>query len=128
MRRSVLLSAGLLSVAIALPGAAHADTMRCGQRIVTEGNSTYDVKMRCGEPVMANRRTELRSQRIWLQDRSIEQMVEVVIEEWTYDFGPTKFIMYLTFEQGRLISVVSGPRGEKTAGASKPSQGAQAAR
>lgn len=118
MRSRVLSSLGVVTCLIAgsaplWPGSANADTMRCGQRIVTEGDSTYDVRMRCGEPVMANRRTEYRSQRIWLNGRSFEQTVEVVVEEWTYDFGPHKFVQYLTFEQGKLITVVAGPRGQK---------------
>ena len=106
-------AACLIAGSVSWSNAASADTMRCGQRIVTDGDSTYDVRMRCGEPAMANRRTEYRGQRVWVNGRSFEQMVEVVVEEWTYDFGPHKFVQYLTFEQGKLISVVAGPRGQK---------------
>jgi hypothetical protein len=39
--------------------------------------------------------------------------VEIVIDEWTYDFGPQKFVQHLIFEQGRLVFVVAGHRGQK---------------
>jgi hypothetical protein len=44
---------------------------------------------------------------------SVERTVEVVIDEWTYDFGPQQFIQYLIFEQGRLVRVIPGDRGTK---------------
>jgi len=39
------------------------------------------------------------------------ETVTVAIDEWTYDFGPTRFVRYLTFEQSRLISVTEGDYG-----------------
>jgi hypothetical protein len=35
----------------------------------------------------------------------------VLIDEWTYDFGPHRFIQYLTFEDGTLLSIEAGGRG-----------------
>jgi hypothetical protein len=39
--------------------------------------------------------------------------VEVVIDELTYDFGSTRFIEYLRFENGRLMSITDGEYGKK---------------
>jgi hypothetical protein len=38
---------------------------------------------------------------------------EVQIDEWTYDFGPRRFVRYLTFVDGRLQSVEAGGRGSR---------------
>jgi hypothetical protein len=35
----------------------------------------------------------------------------VTIEEWEYNLGPTKFIRYLTFENGWLVSIALGDYG-----------------
>ena len=35
----------------------------------------------------------------------------VQVEEWTYNFGPTKFIQYLFFENDRLIRIDHGEKG-----------------
>jgi hypothetical protein len=35
----------------------------------------------------------------------------VTVEEWEYNLGPTKFIRYLRFENGRLIRITDGDYG-----------------
>jgi hypothetical protein len=103
------------------PGAAsvHAEAgMRCGTKLVGEGDSTYRVRQLCGEPVSAVRRVELRSIRVPVARHPsghgsayAERTVEVVIDEWIYDFGPQKFVRHLTFEQDRLIQTVTSGYG-----------------
>lgn len=104
---------------------AHADSMNCKDRIVSTGDSRYQVKATCGEPDDASQRVEYRTVRgrvsgpcrreagrIVCSDTR-EQVVEVVIDEWVYDFGKNRFIQYLTFEQGKLVTVRSGSYGYK---------------
>ena len=43
----------------------------------------------------------------------VEDLIEVAIDEWLYDFGPQRFIQHLTFEQGKLVDVTSGKYGTK---------------
>jgi hypothetical protein len=43
----------------------------------------------------------------------VEDSIDVPVEEWTYDFGPQRFIQFLTFEDGRLVRVQSGDYGHK---------------
>jgi hypothetical protein len=105
---------------------AYADGMRCGTRLVSDGDSLYEVRERCGDPEAARQRTELRTVRQYIdgpcfQDRGVlrcgqvvERVIEVVIDEWTYDFGPHQLIRHLTFEQGRLLRVGTGSYGTKT--------------
>jgi hypothetical protein len=103
---------------------AHADGLRCGTKLVVEGDTQYDVRRRCGEPVNQVHRMELRTVRQWIagpcrtnDPRScgqfVERSVEVAVDEWTYDFGPHAFVQYLTFEDGRLFKIVSGSRGTR---------------
>ena len=37
----------------------------------------------------------------------------VRMERWTCDFGPNKFIRYLTFQIGRLIKIETGDKGRR---------------
>ena len=41
----------------------------------------------------------------------VERIVEVQIDEWTYDFGSTQFVRYVTFEDGRLLRIDTGHYG-----------------
>ena len=124
MRRTLLVS---LVAAWTTWGAqsARAEGMRCGSRLVSEGDSLYEVRERCGEPDAVSQRVEVRTVRTFvngpcIQDQGqlrcgqyIERAVEVVIDEWTYDKGTHKFVRYLTFEQGRLAKVRTGRYGSK---------------
>jgi hypothetical protein len=102
---------------------ASADGMRCGNRLVSKGDSTYDVRARCGEPQGATRRTETRTERRRVRvpcgggearcDREQEVSIEVVVDEWTYDFGPQRFMQYLTFLDGKLARVETGSYGSQ---------------
>lgn len=111
-----------------LAGAAAADTLRCGSRIATIGDSRGSVRMKCGEPTSIEVHYEKRVQRDFFRDlfppRGAERQRErekyreplfvevyVEVEEWTYNLGPTNFIRYLTFENGRLADIDVGEYG-----------------
>ena len=103
---------------------AHADGMRCGTKLVSTGDSPYEVESRCGTPNDKQRRVEMRTERAWISapcaapnqtncGRVLERTVEVTIDEWIYDFGPERLVQRLTFLQGRLDTVVSGSYGTR---------------
>lgn len=114
MGRSLLTCLALalsFSMAPAL-GPAHAHSgMRCGTKLVGEGDSTYRVRQLCGDPVEARSHTEHRRVAVGRQQRAdgsfeiVERTVEVPIDTWLYDFGAHKFMRRLTFEHGRLVGV-----------------------
>ena len=111
---------------LSVSSSARADSLACDGRIVSTGDSRYDVKSICGEPDDASQRVEYRTVRGRVsgpcaRDRSgklrcqnsREEVVEVVVDEWIYDFGRNRFVEYLTFEQGHLLSVREGSYGHK---------------
>lgn len=110
---------------LAVSPSARADSLSCNYRIASSGDTRYEVKAICGEPDEAVQRVEYRTLRGRVVgpcvregskvrcSRTEETVVEVVIDEWTYDFGRNRFIQYVTFEQGRLVSVRSGSYGHK---------------
>ncbi len=104
--------------------AADAGSMRCGTRLVSVGDTQYEVRATCGPPDASQQRTETRTVRHQVRvpcadgrkgwcTAMVERAVEVAIEEWVYDFGTRRFLQHLTFEQGRLVRVESGERGHK---------------
>ncbi len=100
--------------------------MRCGSRLVFEGDSLYDVRSRCGVPDASSQHVEYRTLRRLANGPCFKQQgqlicghveehtVEIVIDEWTYDFGSSSFIRTLTFEQGKLREVELGRYGTKS--------------
>jgi hypothetical protein len=116
----------LLVAGLSVSSSARADSLACDGRIVSTGDSRYDVKSVCGEPDDVSLRVEYRTTRGKVSGPCArdgsgrlrcagtrEEVVEVTIDEWIYDFGRNRFIEYLTFEQGHLLSVREGSYGHK---------------
>ena len=122
MRLGSIGGVGLVACGLLLWAAtASATGLRCENKLVQTGDSTYDVKSLCGPPDDVQQRTERRRVRRAVQRECpqgpctvvIDDEVEIQIELWTYDFGPQRFLQYLTFEEGKLIHVKSGGYGHK---------------
>ena len=93
-------------------------------RLVSVGLHTDEVKKKCREPDDVQAHVELRTVRETRRrfgngaaaDVEVETTVEVPVEEWFYDFGPTRFTKTLRFENGRLVNVVEGAKGSPGGG------------
>ncbi len=82
-------------------------TMRCGNHLIEEGDPQVKVLEECGEPSMRNRF----AQEGTLQAGVVPGIQYSVMEQWTYNFGSTDFIYYLTFQNGRLVHIETGDYG-----------------
>lgn len=103
--------------------AAAADSVRCGSRFVSTGDTTYDARKVCGDPDFAERRLEECTVKRKVRgpcehnpklrcETSEERTVIVTIDRWTYDFGRQRLVHHLTFEEGRLVAVRTGGYGD----------------
>lgn len=117
----------LLAAAVMLL-AEPAFAFRCKGKLVKEGDPQAKVLKYCGEPVSAQQRMIYRSgvpyawvdrgialesdngsisstrRELAIHDRSV---VEVVVEEWTYNFGPHRLMRMVRFENGLVADVGS---------------------
>jgi len=103
----VALLVGLVLLSPAYPALA-ASSLRCGARLVGEGQTIDDVYDRCGEPTERTVSTEFVTVRVSC-DVSVTRAVPV--ENWTYDRGPKQFVRYLTFRDGTLVAIDEGSYG-----------------
>ncbi len=85
----------LLAMLVLACGLAEAGTLRCGSKLVNEGDRAFEVERKCGKPA----RTDLVGYTGgYYGDR------EMVIEEWVY--GPTNgMLSILTFQGNRLTRI-----------------------
>lgn len=81
--------------------------LRCGSLLVDTGDYKLEVLRKCGEPVFTDSRIELRYVKLYGSGLELGQYVPVMIDEWTYDFGPNRFVQLLRFENGRLEDIES---------------------
>ncbi|MFH1076536.1 MAG: DUF2845 domain-containing protein [Pseudomonadota bacterium] len=117
----------IVAAVLIIPIVAHAETnCRCGNAIVSAGNSTAEVRAKCGEPDSIEKEeveetsnseyentlpqerggSEVSPQRIAKKTTTKSR-----IERWTYNMGARKFIKFLEFKGGKLVSVDTGGYG-----------------
>ena len=94
----------LLAATLAFSGSAAADSMRCGTKLMTDGDPADKVLAFCGEPASIERREILRSYGYY-RGMTVHSSFEVSLEIWTYNFGSHKLMYRLRFEDGLLVDV-----------------------
>jgi hypothetical protein len=113
--------------------ASPAFALRCGSQLVLEGQSTYQVAQKCGQPQWQDHRVVYvatiagyapqqtiaqrpqpnvannKNQNVppAAVDTTVPIYVEVPInvDEWIYNFGPNQLMQKLTFENDKLVSL-----------------------
>ena len=97
-------------------------TLRCEPYVISSGASQSEVLKKCGAPVNIASWEEERIKRDTYKNIPVQSQEElsqeplfvkeyVKIEEWEYNFGPTRFIYYLRFKNGKLERITSGEYG-----------------
>ena len=99
-----ILTAGS-ALLLLLPLPAHA--LRCGQKLIAEGDHVSRVLRFCGEPLSIESRFV---QQLYVGDVTTAHalpalLTDVRIEEWTYNFGPNRLMRIVTIENGRVIDI-----------------------
>lgn len=114
--------ASLLCLLAGLAWSSQALAFRCGTKLVVEGMHRSEVSARCGEattetvryttgqPVVLIDRSRPRRYRrnpngLWTTTGFGPVVQEIVIHEWTYNFGPRRLMRLLRFENDRLVRI-----------------------
>lgn len=87
--------------------AASADTLRCGSKLISEGDTIEKVRQYCGEPVATKRTWITRQPRFEYggQEIPFEGTEDVPVDLWTYDFGANKLMRRIRFVAGKVESI-----------------------
>ena len=95
------------ATAILMSQLASADTLRCGSKLISEGDPIEKVRQHCGEPTATKRTWITRQPRFEYGGREIpfEGTEDVPVDLWTYDFGPNKLMRRIRFVAGKVESI-----------------------
>ena len=80
----------------------------CGDRVISVGDTKPDILNKCGEPFYKSSHQEEQKERF---DDSGSRNVIVTVEEWTYNFGPQRFMRVITFRNGTVVDIRTGGYG-----------------
>ena len=130
MKVSVLILSIFLTVLCLIPSSAAAASLRCGLRIISPGDYKDRVLSECGEPDHVQVWEEERvygfrhHPRYYGMNDNYEYVYPadgsgqpyrirklVIVEEWTYNHGPTRFLDHLRLENGIVRHIASGDYG-----------------
>jgi hypothetical protein len=82
--------------------------MRCGSKLVMEGDSREKARRLCGEPAEIVR-SEILRQPSYVRNGQVtyfgNQLVETHVETWTFNFGPNKLMRRVRFVDDRIESI-----------------------
>ncbi|MCQ4165807.1 DUF2845 domain-containing protein [Tahibacter harae] len=79
--------------------AAPAYALRCGSRVVNDGDRDFAVRERCGAPFYVE---QFSSIDVRGADGPYETQVEDLYDAWYYNFGPRRLMVRLVFRNGEL--------------------------
>jgi hypothetical protein len=98
----------LMLIGLCVANASIADGLRCGNKLVVDGDTLDKVRTICGEPTEVSRR-DILQRPSFVRDGRVyyfgNESVLVPVELWTYNFGPNKFMRRLKFVDGRLQEI-----------------------
>jgi hypothetical protein len=103
-----LVSSTLAALLLALAAPASADGLRCGSKLITDGDPRSKVRQFCGEPTDVQTRSILRRPYFNVGGRTYsygDGYVEIPVEIWTYNFGPYKLMREIRFVDGRVEEI-----------------------
>jgi hypothetical protein len=111
--RRIAVVASMLSIIVLAVTVGSALALDCHGRLVVIGASPWDVKERCGEPTAIDDVMKHIPQHAYdpISQTSVYILVPVQQSIWTYNFGSTRFLYYLTFQEGKLIDITTGDYG-----------------
>jgi hypothetical protein len=130
MKTSPIVFVLFLILSLTLLVEAHATSLRCGTRLITIGDFKTRVLAECGDPDYVEVWEEERSYRFHYHPRyygiydnydyggpddeygkPYRVKKRVIVEEWTYNHGPGRFMNHLRLENGIVRRITSGDYG-----------------
>jgi uncharacterized protein DUF2845 len=113
MKKRLLMMA--LAAFFGLPGVTFADSMYCGNRLISDGDTKPIVLLRCGEPfykeTVSYLTFESRLKRFVhrkkdeLKENEFSAQSTIPVEKWYYNFGSNQFIRAVTFEGDTVVKI-----------------------
>lgn len=72
------------------------------------GDTKVEVIRKCGAPTHSDSRLD---EQLLVVDARRAVRSTIRVDEWTYNFGPRRFLLHLTFEDGRVKRIETGAYG-----------------
>jgi hypothetical protein len=99
----------VLSLVLVVTGNLFA--FRCGSELVEKGDRKIEVLKKCGEPASVDEWEVFRRIPAFRSGLGAGGLEKARVEEWTYNFGPQRFLQIYRFENGEVVEMEYGDYG-----------------
>lgn len=97
----------LVAVLISTPVLAFGQSLRCAEKIVSEGMTSHELADLCGEPAQVERKTIYNDISTGTPHVSASSTIEIHVEMWIYNFGPTRLMERVWIQDGVITRIES---------------------
>ena len=107
----------MLALMVCLPLAASGQSLQCGEKLITNRASQAEVAAQCGQPTQVEHQTTYGETGTVvgpapgpfgvLPPIGVRSGSETPVEVWTYNFGPTRLMQRIRFENGVVVKIES---------------------
>lgn len=97
----------LLAVLIWTPVLALGQSLRCSEKIISEGTTSQELASLCGEPAQVERKTIYNDISTGTPHVSASSTIEVHLEMWIYNFGPNRLMQRVWIQDGVITRIES---------------------
>jgi hypothetical protein len=101
----------IMSLFMPLAYPASLSAFRCGDGLVSIGDSKGRVLIECGKPTLKEKVGDKETRKKGTGTKTKSTKSSKTLEEWTYNCGKDDFIYILTFEGGKLVKETTDGRG-----------------
>ncbi len=85
------------------------EMQRCDFDTFSLGTTSAEIAIQCGEPNLKEQHYETITHKI----AGGRKQITVIVDEWTFNLGPSRFMRTLTFRNGNLVDIKTAERGFK---------------
>ena len=90
-----------------LPTLAFSQTLRCSNKVVSEGSTRLEVASLCGDPAEVEHKTIYNNVSSAQANVAVGTTTEVQVELWVYNFGPSRLMQRIWLQDGVVIRIES---------------------
>jgi Protein of unknown function (DUF2845) len=109
-----------LALIACFPLSVGAQSLRCGEILIAEGTTQAEVAARCGQPARIDRQTIYNEGAAAFPGAPppgigvgpppgliARSSSDIPVEVWTYNFGPSRLMQRVRFENGVVVKIES---------------------
>ncbi len=97
----------LIVLLICTPAVTFGQSLRCSNKIVSEGTTSQELATLCGEPAQVERKTIYNDISTGTSHVAASTTVEIHLEMWIYNFGPNQLMERIWIQDGVITRIES---------------------